>query len=472
MGIMIYDLMSLEMPQLSGYARKSDGCIVDFSTNNMELKDAGAASKQGLNITLEATASGAIINERVYTGKSVKSKASTFVDKPILKHHNQYDDALGRVVGARFVQYKDDLDAADLDPAIQINGKVKGEPSGIVEVDAFIPDLLAMQKIADERLKYVSQGGLMKSAKCSVCGSNWAEGDFCEHEMGQHYTVKTEDGKKRKQRAYLMIDIDEYIELSFVNTPAWRNAKVINIENTELSDEMKKINANIETALADMRADIIPSRVKKLTLCDSFGRELALIEDGRTPEPHNIVDKPTEKSEMAESIQDNQEFKKLQDEVSKLSDQRDTMLNQLADKDQRIKEYESSIKDLETQLEESNAQMQKLFKAKKLSDAQKLLQMRKVLGKIEDAKDEALLESFMDADPEYLRGCIDSITDEYEAAVEKATRVEDSEKSEDTSKTDEKLNVKDEDVGTGQRENSGIDNTATSQKFTPPTALE
>lgn len=462
MAIEVYDLLSMEMPALSGYAVKPNGALTDFSMSKIELRDK-AGDKQGLNITLEATASGTVINDRVYTGKSVKARANTFKDKPILKHHDSYSDPIGRIRDARFIQLADDLDQADMNPAIQIGGKIKGSPSGIVEVDAFIPELDAMQKIADERFKYASMGGTTNSARCSVCGSNWAEGDFCEHNMGEEYKVEV-NGKKQKVTARLLIDIDSYLELSFVNKPAWQNAKVINIENQDLSDEMRERYANIDSALVDMRADIIPSKIKRLSLCDSFGNEFALINDGKAPEPHNIVDNPTEKSEMTEEKQNTKEFTDLQNEVSKLSDQRETLITQLDSKDKAIKDLENSNTKLTTELADANEQIVKLSKDKQVSDAKKLLQMRKVLGKIKDAENEELLDALVGEEPAYIRGCIDSLTDEYEAAVEQATK-------NDEPVEDEKPNVDAGDIGSGKPDENASEK-AQHKTFSQPTELE
>src|SRR5690606_21125355 len=97
-----------------------------------------------------------------------------------------------------------------------------GLPGVIVEARISDPD--AIRAVLDGRYFTVSVGLSADAAYCSICGNNWVE-DSCEHVRGQEY-----DGRL----AYWTSGNIWFKEVSFVNVPADRFAKVVgvSIENS------------------------------------------------------------------------------------------------------------------------------------------------------------------------------------------------------------------------------------------------
>ncbi|RKZ12961.1 hypothetical protein DRQ53_14040, partial [bacterium] len=209
--------------------------FADNRDAHLRLFDA-AQDVEGLKVSIRATHSGSLVNNRVYKGIHMKDATSTWTDpysRPILTHHADgggmfgppAEDPKGRVVSAEFTQLRKGSGFENDFKRPQLGGM----GSGYITVEAFITDWDAIQKILDGRYLTVSSSQTTDEMVCSVCQQDWFK-DYCEHSPGETYEVETGKGKKAKVREYFCYGIAGplvYRELSFVNVPAQPNAKVL-----------------------------------------------------------------------------------------------------------------------------------------------------------------------------------------------------------------------------------------------------
>lgn len=147
-------------------------------------------------------------NFRWYDPAYGKFNASTLVKpspKPILKNHDRYEDALGRVIMSRY----EDIDGLDAKQKQDLKTR-----KGYIKAFGYITGKDNVEKVMDERFLTVSIGGRSPEVKCSICQTNLIN-ESCEHELGLIY-----DTDKGKKMAYLVYGTQEYVEYSYVNAPA------------------------------------------------------------------------------------------------------------------------------------------------------------------------------------------------------------------------------------------------------------
>lgn len=267
--------------------------VKDFFSSN-------PAGDKSLIIKAAATHSGIITrNNGFYLPSEMRSGVSTWTSqysKPILVHHDQGTDPVGRVIKAVYVDMMGGLkDSKKVRDAFQKVGEVdrfdaylKGTLSfseivdftvkyfcdsslmiddpdyqglGYIELTAAISDPVAIQKFLDKRYLTGSVGASTDKAVCSICKTDWASSDaLCEHRPGSIY-----DGKK----CVLIAGKLSYEEWSVVNTPADRHAKVLEVGNS-IQDQ---VNFDIE------HDTIMYSRhVPEILLNDTKGLEPMTIE--------------------------------------------------------------------------------------------------------------------------------------------------------------------------------------------------
>jgi hypothetical protein len=201
---------------------------------------------QPLRVSIVATHAGRITrNHGFYLPQKMRDGAKTLMSeygKPILLHHNDHNDPVGRVIAARYVDTSgtftrdsaqdslikricdsrtpfftmldlfDQLSETDLlkDPAFP--------GLGHIVVDADISDENAIKKILDKRYLTVSIGATTDRAVCSVCKTDWVEEGRCEHIPGKNYEDKL---------CVVIAGSLFYDEVSFVNAPADPLARVV-----------------------------------------------------------------------------------------------------------------------------------------------------------------------------------------------------------------------------------------------------
>lgn len=249
------------------------------------LSDAEPNKPQGLKVTMRATCSGFLVNNRVYPGRIMKNSYKSFFseehggtgayDKPVLLHHksgmgmfSEPSDPVGRVTGGKFVALKTGTDFSK-DYVAPDTRKSGGLGSGIVVLDALITDLSAIQKILNEQYTTVSTSCIPEDMVCSICGKSFVhpakDDEPCEHWPGETY----KDDGKLKLCYGIVAGSMEYVEVSFVNVPAQPNAKIIKYSFADaIEDDSKEL---IEISA--------PGAINELLLICKNGELISLVAD-------------------------------------------------------------------------------------------------------------------------------------------------------------------------------------------------
>jgi len=233
---------------------------------------------KGLVITYDLSHSGRKINNRIYSArgqrKGIESLTNPF-NKPILRHHDQHSDPIGRFIGGEYQDLsehimghlKNDLaaynqlrHAFDSDEPEHIYRSLSKYSLlkntdwpgvGRMRVKANITDEDAIKKFLDGRYLTFSAGSSTNRHVCSICNSDWASDGPCEHDHGRDY-----DGE---MCVFVCGDFNVH-EGSVVNTPADNFSQVVSIErmtDSELPVNEKQIKDNnaIEIIFTDFEMD-------------------------------------------------------------------------------------------------------------------------------------------------------------------------------------------------------------------------
>lgn len=212
------------------------------------LQNRPSGNTRSLVVEIAATHSGKVtLNNGLYLpdkmAKGVPSWTSPYL-KPILLHHNDSDDAVGRVKSASYVDISGtqqpilnallpkDSKTSDklfdaflagelpLKEAAQVANtyiiknykkNVDYQGLGFIKLQATLSDPDVISKVLDGRFLTGSVGARTNHAICSICQKDWAEDGACEHRPGVEY----EDSL-----CVLVAGDLEYEEWSYVNHPA------------------------------------------------------------------------------------------------------------------------------------------------------------------------------------------------------------------------------------------------------------
>ena len=206
--------------------------------------------KNGLEIIYDLSHSGRRINNRIYTVKGQQDGINTLVTpypKPILTHHDGDSDPIGRFIDGQwedlsnyalpffsdvseFMELKKAYDLDDPERIYKVMKKHnlltnKDWPGiGRMRVRARITDEKAVEKFLDGRYITFSAGSTTDRHVCSICLSDWADGDLCEHRHGKIY-----DG----DICVFITGKFEVLEGSVVNLPADDLSQVLSMELTD-----------------------------------------------------------------------------------------------------------------------------------------------------------------------------------------------------------------------------------------------
>lgn len=221
--------------------------FADLSTK--ELKNRGVSRDEAipfLELVFDATYSGTIVNGRIYRGPKMKAATGQWLSpypKPILSHHNDAKDSIGRVSKSKYFRTVD-MAAWQSD---YIECKKGDTGSGFIQLTGEITDRDAIDKYLDGRNRTFSTGQSTNSAICNICGADMMKGEWCGHVPGRKYKPESKEkpdnefarlmldyldkrsaGKERE--CYYVFDELSYLEVSNVNIPAQVHAQVRSLE--------------------------------------------------------------------------------------------------------------------------------------------------------------------------------------------------------------------------------------------------
>lgn len=310
-------------------------------------------TSQGLLVRIAATHSGLITrNNGFYLPDRMKKGAQSFTDnygKPVLLHHNDHQDPVGRIVqalyrdtsGSVIDRYRDyvvkdrkgkdkgiitdtmitDLVSGKMPFGMQVDvvcsilrdsllEEASYEGLGYIELVANITDMSAIDKLLDGRYLTGSVGATTDAAVCSVCRQDWTQTGPCEHSPGGIY-----DGVKCFVIAGSLI----YDEYSFVNVPADRHSRILELNYNGVQDSVKtedKFHGKLyETNLSFPQYD----QETQMSLKSGAGKISDSVVD--TEVPPEVVATETVVDEVTDPLPMSALDKLLNDEVLSVEDQ-------------------------------------------------------------------------------------------------------------------------------------------------------
>lgn len=225
--------------KLSSLGKEDKIKLIDSAINPL--------NKQGLVITYDLSHSGRRINNRIYSPTGQQDGIISLTNpynKPILRNHDPEADPIGRFIGGEwqdlsnealnyfsrvesFVDLKNSFiekDSEKIYTLLKRNNLLtdKNWPGlGRMRVQANITDKDAIEKFLDGRYLTFSAGSTTDSHVCSICQSDWAKSDICEHRHGRIY-----DG----EICVFITNDFKVLEGSVVNMPADDLSKIHSME--------------------------------------------------------------------------------------------------------------------------------------------------------------------------------------------------------------------------------------------------
>ena len=251
--------------------------VSDFMSGNH------ASGATSLTVSVAATHSGRMTrNKALYLPDRMRGSTHTWTaqyPKPILVHHDDINDPIGRAVNADYIDTSTILRDAltNRDPKLIkdsvydisifdkfVQGKLphaqvidyvnhllsdsilsdrNNEGLGYINLTMQITDPAAIEKILDGRYLTGSVNATTDSAVCSVCKQDWAGSDgMCEHTPGKEYDDKV---------CVLIAGDFIYDEYSFVNKPADELSRVIRIGDSVINIDDKDAKTQKSFILLD-----------------------------------------------------------------------------------------------------------------------------------------------------------------------------------------------------------------------------
>lgn len=347
---------------------------VDESTksSSTQLEE---GKKYTLKPTIEAIHAGLTKNKTFYPQDKLQGDAALDsgiyswtrpYDKPIIKNHDTDSEPLGRVTEAYFVKNSSNGEAA-------------------VVVQPTITDQEAIEKILDGRYATVSIGAETDEVRCSICGANLLEEEWGawghEHKRGEKY-----DG----QEAYWIIGNLWFHELSFVNVPADKHARVIDrgtpveVKESDQDDDFSEMILDLdlgkfvkvgESADAHTDGSTEPkSGEEDNPVAKEKEKETPVTEGQDNPNTPEVDPKDkdktpaegstTEKNDEELNLEEAQtKLKKYSKTIVGLTAERDELKDRVAELTQEIetlKEQHGNVEDLQEQLTTAESKVQTL----------------------------------------------------------------------------------------------------------------
>jgi hypothetical protein len=233
--------------------------VLEDKKHFFECKDSTSETGSSLLVRVNATHAGLVTgNRKFYRPDFMQDSVHTWLPKhkpalPVLRGHSEDGEVLGRVREAKYIddswQYAKDYPI--LKDSVFYNRDARSKKVGLFKAVDWITDNLvplsdyrglghielgltitnpeAIKKILRDEYLCVSAGAITDEAICSICHTDWASNDKCEHRPGQLV-----DGR----RMFIISGRFRYEELSFVNFGADPFAAV---KTKELKDSLEKM---------------------------------------------------------------------------------------------------------------------------------------------------------------------------------------------------------------------------------------
>ena len=148
-------------------------CVNDTSVNDSIVKEEN-------KFWVIATHSDVEINYRIYLQSEMSAAIDTWIypyQKPILKHHNDWSDPVGKVIEAIY------FTAAELETIKDMVGNEKipwpENATGATLLKVVVTDQDMYEKVRNGVFNTVSVGMYPDKHTCSICGKDFADEERC-----------------------------------------------------------------------------------------------------------------------------------------------------------------------------------------------------------------------------------------------------------------------------------------------------
>lgn len=390
---------------------------------NVSNPQVGANTQQsnGLHVSIAATHSGIITrNNGFYLPDRMQRGASSFTDnyqKPILLHHEEAQDPVGRVIESAYIDTSESIQDSLAEGLIVKDrvGKEKGVITealmkdfvsgvmpfsmqvdtiislfkdsllkedgygglGYINIIALIQDRQAVEKLIDGRYLTGSVGATTDKAVCSICRQDWTEAGRCEHKPGAIYD---------EAQCFIIAGNLAYDEYSFVNVPADRHSKVLELHYNGIQDSVEiaeEYSGRIhEVRLGFPQYDSVAKENKGMANeekdpkvdQEATEEEEVVVTDSQTSES---AEQPTESQdenvEVEDATEENTE-ETIEDFVARVTD-----ADELSEEDE-VKLYDAMWEEAEAGFKDKEFTLEELD-VEKLEDAKLTTEKRNKLAK-------------------------------------------------------------------------------------------
>ncbi len=324
--------------------------------------------RQGLQVRIAATHAGIITrNNGFYLPDSMKKGASSFTDgypKPVLLHHADHKDPVGRIMSANYrdtsqgvgehyngmlVKNKHGEEVGTITDTL-INDFVSNRmPFGMqvdivssmftdsllsdstyqglghIELVANITDKNAVEKLLDGRYITGSIGASTDKAVCSICKSDWTKEGPCDHKPGAVYD---------SSKCFIIAGELVYDEYSFVNVPADKHSRVLELNYNGLQDQIEIAN-DYEGRLYEVKLEFpqydskdkekqavseqLPIDIKDSATVDPQV-ETSTVEDSTVASDPTVEEASTEEVQVTDNLVEDLETAVSSEEVNEITD--------------------------------------------------------------------------------------------------------------------------------------------------------
>lgn len=262
--------------------------------------------------------------------------------RPLIKHHNEKDGKIiGRVIDARYKTH----DTFSGTPALELTVNVPGEE--------------AKQEVKNGISQTVSIGVMADDVRCSICGAQLSNGEWCEHERGEVY--KNERTGEMEECCWDIYSM-EAKELSYVIVPSDMYAKNVrsypasSSPNPALSEsfdghkqssqegeqeqmaDSKDMEAKLQEAQSKVE-DLTKKLAEMTEAAEGLKKQIAELTESQEQSKKQIETLESEKTELDKSVKDLTESKKsLEDEKAEELKLKESLEKDLADTKATLKE--------------------------------------------------------------------------------------------------------------------------------------
>ncbi len=349
--------MALMLQEYTGAQFKETNAAAPLDLTEADISYTDAIDPNSLMVEIEGIHAypHATRNFTRYMPKALKESIPSWTKpymRPLIKHHNESNgEIIGRVCDAEY----------------KTNKTLSGTPA--LKFTVNIPGTQTKEDVQNGLLATASIGVMAHDVRCSICGAHLENGETCNHERGQVYTVN-----KKPQTCYWDIYGFEAKELSYVVVPSDMYARNIKIYPASQSGSKTQLKES-----TDLQDPINNTDDNNIDLNEHKG------------DVDDSMDAAKEK-ELKEALEKNTALEKQVKELTEAKEKADKSVKELTESKDKLDAQVKELSEAKQQLEEEKAQEVKLREGAEnaLAEAKKTIResmvetfqlMRKAVGR-------------------------------------------------------------------------------------------